>query len=1198
MTVFELEAILKLNSESYSEGLTNAENQASGFGDTVKGVFGGQLLYGVITQAVSAIGRFGRSSIAAGMNFDQSMSQVAATMGVTTDEISELSDFAQEMGRTTSFSATQAADALNYMALAGYDVDESMTMLPTVLNLAAAGSIDLAYASDMVTDTQSALGLSMSDTATLVDQMAAASSNSNTSVAQLGEALLTLGATGRGVKGGTEELSTVLGILANNGIKGAEGGTHLRNILLSLQNPTDEAAQMMNELGIAVYDSDGNMRSLVDIVGDMQTATEDMDQASRDAIVSGIFNKTDLAAVNALLNTTQGDFENLHTAISNSAGAAERMADTQLDNLAGDVTLFKSALEGAQITMTEQVTPALREIVQYGTSAISNITSAYKEGGISGAISAIGEEVSTGVQMLVEGLVSVVGNLPTILGNAAQLALSIIGGVIEGTITGLNKGFAELGGAEDWLNSYDAIQRAEAIRDSVSEISKAIDAVNEKKIENIEGVETQAEIYQTYIDRFHELVDGQGTIKEGYEEEVTQLLEILGVDAEVRGNQVTNIGDVETQIATLVESYKKEAYTQAELASQTELITQRAEAYRQYNSAIAEVEENLAAAQAYYEANIGGDYDESVYNNYIQAATDAATAVFEAAGVIAEADAYISLSDQNMAAISQGAWDDMKYTLEEAGIEIPSILESSVGQSFNDFADNMAKALGVDDQGGAIYATFVDKLRNMLEEAGYTVDENSGYIVDTISDALQGVSEAPQAVAGTWQESLQTVFGDNFNRSLETMLNAAEGAGFEIPTTIATTMEENGISVNDAVVALGELMNAQWDIDSTSLSDRTKEMLETMLEHVDENAPEITGKLSQAITDGEPEVSDATREVVEAAEEELEKAPPKFGQVGTVMTSSVTSSMLDEKDNFALSAASLVSSGIASMVTSIALGKPNVEAEVANMESGMETEIDPVKDAMSDAGDASAENLDSSFGAWNSTVEQTVTRMYNLFQNIIGHALVNDITIWSTQIGSNLNSGFSTGSANVIATARSVASGIQSGVAGLYNAMYSAGSNAGAGLYYGLGSWGWSLSSLAWSMANNINSAARAALQIKSPSSVLRETMGFAGEGMYLGLADWEDQIVGEADTIAEGVNDAISQEIGIGELQDVTADNFITANANQQQQILDLLTRYLPQLANMQVMIDGDKEVGVLMPRIDRELSRMQTMADRGVYA
>lgn len=324
-----------------------------------------------VTAAVTAMGG---ASIQTAANFESSMSQVQATMGVTKESMTTLdgqsvntmdalSKLAQEMGASTAFSATECAEALNYLALAGYDTQQMADTLPTVLNLAAAGGIDLASASDMVTDAMSALGMEVSDADVMVDQMAKTASTTNTSVAQLGEGILTIGATAKSVKGGTAELNTALGILANNGIKGAEGGTHLRNIILSLQNPTDKAADAMESLGVQVYDSQGNMRSMNDILGDLNTSMDGMTSAEKDNIISKIFNKTDLAAANALLANTGKSWDNLQSSIANSGGAAQQMADTQLDNLQGQLTLLKSALEGLAISFGQLLMPAIKSIV-------------------------------------------------------------------------------------------------------------------------------------------------------------------------------------------------------------------------------------------------------------------------------------------------------------------------------------------------------------------------------------------------------------------------------------------------------------------------------------------------------------------------------------------------------------------------------------------------------------------------------------------------------------------------------------------------------------------------------------------------------------------------------------------------------------------------------------------------------------------
>ena len=439
-----------LGSEATSAGTSAGSKFASALGKAAKV---GVASIGVATATVTA---FGKASVEAGMSFDSSMSQVGATMGYSVQEINtagseanqtmqQLRDFAQQMGSTTAFSASEAADALNYMALAGYDADTSMTVLPSVLNLAAAGGIGLADASDMVTDALSAFGMGSEEAATMVDQMALTASKSNTSVQQLGEAFLTIGANAKSLSGGTTELSTALGILADNGIKGSEGGTHLRNILMSLNPTTDKAVAAWDALGVSAYDADGNLRPLEETFADLNTAMGDMTDQEKTQTLSAMFNKTDLASVNALLATSATRWEDLSDAIANSSGAAEDMANVQLDNLEGDMTLFKSALEGAQIAVSDQLTPSLRQFVQFGSSGLSRMTTAFSEGGLSGAMAEFGTILSEGLTMITEMLPSFVNagmqllsalgsglmqNLPMITDAAMQIILMLVNALI------------------------------------------------------------------------------------------------------------------------------------------------------------------------------------------------------------------------------------------------------------------------------------------------------------------------------------------------------------------------------------------------------------------------------------------------------------------------------------------------------------------------------------------------------------------------------------------------------------------------------------------------------------------------------------------------------------------------------------------------------------------------------------------------
>jgi TP901 family phage tail tape measure protein len=374
------------------------------------------------------------------MDFDKSMSQVAATMGKTVDEVQNLRDFAQEMGAKTAFSATQAADALNYMALAGYDADTSMQMLPNVLNLAAAGGMELASASDMITDSQSALGLTLEETSQLVDKMAQASSKANASVDQLGSAILTVGGSAKVLKGGTTELATVLGLLADNGTKGAEGGTALRNILTSLQS--DKFVNFFGELGVKAYDASGNMRSLKDVFADMNRVMQGMTQQQKTDLINSVFNARDLKNVNALLATSSERWDELTAAIDDSAGAAEKMANTQLDNLAGDITLFQSALEGAKIALSDRLTPGLREFVQLGTDGLSKVTDAFRGGGLDEAMEAVGGWLSNALSV-------VISKVPMVVSAGAKLVVAFGKGIAENLFPVINDAIASV----DWMKA-------------------------------------------------------------------------------------------------------------------------------------------------------------------------------------------------------------------------------------------------------------------------------------------------------------------------------------------------------------------------------------------------------------------------------------------------------------------------------------------------------------------------------------------------------------------------------------------------------------------------------------------------------------------------------------------------------------------------------------------------------------------------
>lgn len=398
-------------------------------------VAAGNLISGLVSTATSKMAGLAKSSVSVGMSFEASMSQVAATMGKSADEIESLTRVAKEMGSSTKFSATQAADALNYLALAGYDADKAAEVLPSVLNLAAAGGMDLAYASDLVTDAMASLNIeaTKNNVDDFGNKLAMAASKANANVSQLGEAILTVGGTAANLKNGTTELTTALGLLANVGLKGAEGGTHLRNIILSLQSPTDDAAKLIQQLGLQVYDAQGNMRGLDEILGDLNTRMVGMTQGQKDSIINRLFNKTDLAAVNGLLAAQGEQWDALAAQIDAAGGAMAQMAETQQDNLQGVMTSMSSAFEGLQLAVYERLEPALTDAGSWGVECIRSLTDALSNGGPEAMLSAAGgilSDLAAGIVEQLPGMVSAGVNI------IAYLAQSLVAATPEMLTTG------------------------------------------------------------------------------------------------------------------------------------------------------------------------------------------------------------------------------------------------------------------------------------------------------------------------------------------------------------------------------------------------------------------------------------------------------------------------------------------------------------------------------------------------------------------------------------------------------------------------------------------------------------------------------------------------------------------------------------------------------------------------------------------
>lgn len=377
-----------------------------------------------IAGATTAVVAFTKSSIDAGMQFDASMSNVAAISGATGKDIEALRDKAQEMGAKTKFSASEAADAFSYMAMAGWKTGDMLDGIEGVMNLAAASGEDLATTSDIVTDALTAFGLKAEDSGHFADVLAAASSNANTNVGMMGETFKYVAPVAGSLGLKADEVAVAIGLMANSGIKASQAGTSLRSILTRMVSPTKQSGEAMKQLGIEVTNSDGSMKSMSEIMTMLRKKFGNLSEAEQAHYASMIAGKNAMSGLLAIVNASEEDYDKLTAAIEGCDGAAEKMAATMQDNLQGDITIFKSALEGAQIALSDKLTPSLREFVQFGTGAVADLTKAFKEDGLNGAMEALGKIISNGIALFME-------HLPEFVKVGVALVTSIIKGIMD-----------------------------------------------------------------------------------------------------------------------------------------------------------------------------------------------------------------------------------------------------------------------------------------------------------------------------------------------------------------------------------------------------------------------------------------------------------------------------------------------------------------------------------------------------------------------------------------------------------------------------------------------------------------------------------------------------------------------------------------------------------------------------------------------
>lgn len=374
----ELSALIGNLSQEQQEAAQSAEqyqnNAVSAFQAAGDALAAAGLIAGIKQLGDAYIG-----TVQAAGEFGATMSNVEALSGASRQEMALLNAQAKELGATTKFTANESGEAMGYMGMAGWNAQQMLAGMPGVLDLAAASGEDLAGVADIVTDSLTGFGMTAADTGRFVDVLATASTKSNTNVSMLGESFKYVAPLCGTLGYEAEDAAVSLGLMANAGIKGSQAGTTLRTAITNMISPTKDQAAEMKRLGISLTDTNGQMLPMLDMVGNLRAAFSGMSEAEQSAAASTIFGKEAMSGMLAIINASEADYQSLAQSIENSAGAAERMANIKLDNLAGDLTLLQSATDGLSLSIGEQFMPQARGVVQIGTDIIGWINQVIEE---------------------------------------------------------------------------------------------------------------------------------------------------------------------------------------------------------------------------------------------------------------------------------------------------------------------------------------------------------------------------------------------------------------------------------------------------------------------------------------------------------------------------------------------------------------------------------------------------------------------------------------------------------------------------------------------------------------------------------------------------------------------------------------------------------------------------------------------------
>lgn len=1128
------EQVKKNNKEIGESSKTASEQSAqywTGAGSKIKSILS-TITAATATGAVAA----GTAAINAGRSFEAGMSEVKAISGASRKDLEALTNKAKEMGATTKFSATQASEGLKYMAMAGWNSQQMIAGLPGVMNLAAASGENLGTVSDIVTDALTAMGLKASDSAHFADVLATAASSSNTNVAMMGETFKYAAPVAGSLGYNIEDLAQAIGLMGNAGIKSSQAGTALRSILTRLASPPKDCAEAMEKYGISIKNSDGKMKSLMEVMENMRDSLQGLPEDEQAAAASALGGQEAMSGLLAIVNASESDFNKLSKAIDNASGAAQDQADIMNDNLQGALYELGSAAESAGIELYDNIKNPAKKAVRAAATEIRSLSTTIKDNGIEAIIpeetittvknlgntaKSIG---ATGLRALGGGAKLISENMQVALPLATSFLVVMKGYTVVKTIaTAFTETQAAMTGASAVMTGLGTVVRlftGEAMAATTATgllsagvatlggpIGVAILACGALTAGVAAYTLTQKDgSYEQ--DKFSKKIEAAAKEQREYSKQIKQsqrerLDSINGTQTEAEKTDV-----LYNKLESLISVEKKSAGQKKQIKSIVEQLNsilpdlnlQYDEQKDKLNQSTSAIKKNIQALKEQAMAKAYGSQMDSVAEDIVktqskiekaQKQMQKAKEEYEKAQAeTRKADkAYEQNPDYGKNLKSRNEARQKEKDLEKAYNDSAKAVKN-YEKNLSSLQDEMENYSQMQIKEGN-YADFLSNLDKLAKDAGIKAKK----IPETVLENIKaGNYKAPTT-------------GEGLNRliNLDGLIQQAQEAGIEIPQYLLQGISDGSINFQAAIDQMNNLINFNDAVQKAGLSG--KEISEELVQSIMQGKTSVNDAIKQLQSGSDASPLEKPKKITKKDANEIKKDIDSVGkgQIPGVKTSGFTSSM-NAVSKKGKTTAKDVSKSKKDIEKNTKLKASNNTAAAKKTYSGYTTEgkkaVTTTKKTGKEISKNGASGASSASSQWKSAGSKNA-KSY--------------ISGLSSQKGSVQKAG------KTLSTAAKT--GANSGKAGFV----SAGKNMAAGVASGIHAGTPFVAAAARSAVRVAVAAARSAAKIKSPSRVMKNEVGkYLPLGMAAGIKDNTDVVEKESRAMCASALTASADELDI----------------------------------------------------------------------